>query len=365
MKEEIDREFSTQESRPLYTGRHLAFLVPTKDRPAKLANLLESLARQDESCGRVIIIDGGKSVEETVMAFADRLPVEYYECRPPGQIRQRNMGIDMIDQRTPLVCFLDDDIVLEEQALKSLITLWNECDPLTAGISFNIMNSSPEPRSWLRYIFGLCGKAPGRVLRSGMPTSNCQATRNLRTQWLCGGATSWKFEILKKFTHREISSRWAIGEDVIFSYPIGKQHPLYVCADARVRHEHQADYVSNQKHRFHGLSQTLWVFYFVESNKDLSRLFFLWMLLGSIVGRFIRTLITFNPEYFQFALGQIEGAARGLSAVLRGVDISTILEAKTSQSSNQPNLRRHPSDDNKPVKSVSTREAAGPTSSTP
>lgn len=59
----------------------MAFLVPTKDRPEKLKNLLESLAHQTELCGRVIIIDGGDSVRDVVMAVADRLPVEYRECR--------------------------------------------------------------------------------------------------------------------------------------------------------------------------------------------------------------------------------------------------------------------------------------------
>ncbi len=84
-----------------YAARDLAVLVPTKDRPAKLGQLLDSLAGQSEICGRVIIIDGGDSVRDVVMRYAGRLPVEHHVCRPPGQIRQRNMGIALLDERTP------------------------------------------------------------------------------------------------------------------------------------------------------------------------------------------------------------------------------------------------------------------------
>lgn len=49
----------------MYSGRHLAFLVPTKDRPAKIANLLDSLVAQPEPCGRIVIVDGGQSIRAT------------------------------------------------------------------------------------------------------------------------------------------------------------------------------------------------------------------------------------------------------------------------------------------------------------
>lgn len=48
-------------------------------------------------------MDGGKGVRDEVMGFSDRLPVAYYECQPPGQIRQRNMGISLLDDHTSLV----------------------------------------------------------------------------------------------------------------------------------------------------------------------------------------------------------------------------------------------------------------------
>ena len=115
-----------------YKADGLAVLIPTKDRPQKIRNLLNSLAAQKAACGRIIIIDGGESVKDIVTGFSSHLPVEYYECRPPGQIRQRNMAISLLDNRTQLAAFIDDDIVFEENALEAMLDFWNRCEPETA-----------------------------------------------------------------------------------------------------------------------------------------------------------------------------------------------------------------------------------------
>lgn len=309
-----------------YNPSDLAFIVPTKDRPLKVRALLQSLASQTVPCGRIIVVDGGESVESVVSSFSSSLPVEYYKAPAPGQLRQRNQGIALLDARTRLVGCLDDDIVLEKDAVESLIHFWNSrCEPETAGVSFNIVNEPSAECSWWKRVIGLGSPTPGQVLRSGITASNCRVSSHTRTQWLCGGATVWKQEILKEFPHKEINSRWAIGEDIIYSYPIGKQYPLYVCADAKVRHEHVFDYKVKRPHRFHGCTQTKWLFYFVESNKDLSRPLFLYTQAVKILGRIGLGLCTWRKEPLAFAMGQIEGLTAGLVALMQSRDLMTII----------------------------------------
>lgn len=317
------------ETRQIYTSQDVAFIIPTKDRPEKVKNVLSSMTKQTAPCGRVIIVDGGKSVKDIVMSFSDSLPVEYYECYPPGQIRQKNFGISLLDDRTPLVCFLDDDIVLEPQALKSMISFWNKCEKDTAGVSFNIVNNPPYRYSWAKALIGMSSPKQGRVLRSGYNVATSPVTSDLKTQWLCGGATVWRQEILKRFTNKEVSSRWAICEDVIFSYPIGKIFPLYVNADARGRHEHIYDHTAKMKYRYYGRTVTLWRLYFVESHAELSRMSYLWMLLGQIIIRCILGLFTFRTRHTQYAIGQIEGVIIGLRALLRGLNLLSLLNEDT------------------------------------
>ncbi len=313
----------------IYNGQDVALIIPTKDRPGKVKNILESISSQTLPCGRLIVVDGGQSVKDMVVSFSDRLPIEYYECHPPGQIRQRNMAISLLDDRTPLVGFLDDDIVLEPQALESMITFWNNCESATAGVSFNIVNNPSYRHSWMRAIIGMSSSQQGRVLRSGYNVATTPVDIDLRAQWLCGGATVWRQEILKKFINKEVCSRWAICEDVIFSYPIGKEFSLYVCADAKVRHEHVYDHTKKMKHRYYGRTVTLWRLYFVESHAELSRMFFLWMLLGQITARCISGIISFRISDIQYAVGQIEGAMMGLTALFRGLNLLSLLNEDT------------------------------------
>src|SRR5882724_9720026 len=158
-----------------YTPAQLAIVVPTKDRPEKIRTLLDSLCRQTVRCGRIVIIDGGASVRDLILGYVDRLPIEHHVCSSPGQIRQRNIGIALLDAGTPLIACLDDDLVFETDAMERMVNFWNTCEADTAAVSFNVINVPPEPNSWVRRLFGIAGTEPGQVLSSGATTSNCQA----------------------------------------------------------------------------------------------------------------------------------------------------------------------------------------------
>jgi hypothetical protein len=164
------------------------------------------------------------------------------------------------------------------------------------------------------------------VLRSGLSTSNCQATRNYRTDWVCGGAAVWRLDVLRRHPHRELPSRWAISEDVIYSYGISRSLPMYVCASARVRHEHVFDYTVARPYRFYGRTQTLWVFHFVQSSADLSIPAFLWMVAGTAIGRAVVGVATLRARHLQFALGQIEAVLKVFGGRLRGEDAAAVIE---------------------------------------
>jgi glycosyltransferase involved in cell wall biosynthesis len=300
------------------------------NRPEKMRSLLDSIAGQTVACGRIIVVDGGASVRDVVMDFADRLPVEYYICQPPGQIRQRNMGIGLLDDRTPLVGCLDDDIVLLPTALEKMLECWNRCPSDTAGISFNIINMAPDRHSWLKGVMCLSSPVQGQVLPSGRNTPILAVTQDTQTKWLCGGATVWRREILTEYRNREAKARWAIAEDLIFSYPIGKKYPLYVCAAAAVRHEHVQDHTRKMKHKYYGRTETLWRLYFVATNAELSRRHYFWMQLTTLTARILMGILLFRPKHLQFAAGQMEGLCVGIKVLVTGQDLSVLVNEKTS-----------------------------------
>jgi glycosyltransferase involved in cell wall biosynthesis len=315
------------ESRHVYKGKDLATIIATKDRPEKLRNLLVSLSQQTEACGQVIVVNGGQNVKDVVMDFSDRLPVEYYECSPPGQIRQRNMGIMKVNDAIRLVGFIDDDLVLESDALEKMINFWNRVEENTAGVGFNIVNIPPHHHSKFWGFWLMSSPLQGRVLPSGYNSSIHNVSSGIRTQWLGGGYTVWKPEILKNFLQDDLKTSWAIGEDLRFSYPIGKKYPLYVCPAAKARHEHVYDQYAQKNIERHISRKTgLASFYFVGLNPDLSRLACLWMLIGSTLVQFIYGCMTFRPELINSAQGRAEAIWVCLKSLLGFSSVLTQLE---------------------------------------
>ncbi len=301
----------------IYAGRDVAFIIPTKDRPEKLINLLASLSEQTVKCGQIIVVDGGKSVKEVVRSFSDRLPVEYYECCPPGQIRQRNVGIAKLDDTILLVGFIDDDMVLEADALEKMIDFWNRVEENTGGVGFNLVNIPPFHHSKLWGFFLMSSPMHGRVLPSGYNSAIHNISSEIRTQWLGGGYTVWRREVIEKFPQDNLNTRWAIGEDVRFSYPIGKKYPLYVCAASKARHEHIDNlYAQKNTDRYIGRKSSLAFFYFVRLHPELSRLACLWMLIGSAFVQLICACITLQPKWLKLVLGQGEAILICLRSML-------------------------------------------------
>ncbi len=315
-----------RESCKTYEGADVAFIIPTKDRPKKIRSLLESMEAQTLTPGRIIIIDGGESVEKVVKEF-ETLPVEHYMCNPPGQIRQRNMGIGLLDERTRLVGFLDDDIILEPEAFERMIAFWNSVEIETAGIGFNNISIDIPGNAGILSRLIPYSREPGKVLRSGLNTSFENVSGNIRTQWLGGGYTVWRQDILREFTQDVLNTRWATGEDLRFSYPIGKIHPLYVCASAKVRHEHVYDQFPDKLvHRFRGRKEALAIFYFVSSHQELSRSVCLFSLSLSAIGKLIIGLVSLNQGLARFSMGRAEGVLICLGSLLGLVDLRRKME---------------------------------------
>ena len=86
-----------------------------------------------------------------------------------------------------------------------------------------------------------------------------------------GGSSVWRQNILQEYTMKEINTSWAVCEDLIFSYPLGKKFPLYVCSGAKVEIDEEIiDRPAKEFYIYRGRANYLWGLYFVMKNEDLS-----------------------------------------------------------------------------------------------
>lgn len=263
----------------------ICVITPTKGRPVQLRHMLETLAAQTTPPGQVIIADGGQDVKDLVVSFADRLNVMWLPCPEPGQIVQRNYAMGSLASQIRAVAYIDDDIQFSPEAFAVIREYWNGQEEDPAGISFNLINMPEQNPSMFRKLFAMNSRPFGRVWRSGYNAPLSGIDASIRCEWLLGGATLWRRDILDTYKNPVGSVPWAICEDLIFSYPIGKSHVLLTCAEARALHVDDIPPQSYERARSRTRTAVLWRAFFVEQNTDLSKVAFYWMLFGQILGR--------------------------------------------------------------------------------
>ena len=218
-------------------------------------------------------------------------------------------------------------MIFEPDAIEKMIMFWNTAEANTAGVGFNIINTPSYRQSFFSSLLLMTPSMQGRVLTSGynMPIQNVK--EDIQTQWLGGGYTIWKRWVLGKFIQDNLNTRWATGEDLRFSYPIGKKYPLYVCAAAKVHHDHIYDQILNKTiHRYIGRKGSLGFFYFVSSHPELSNFACLGMLTGMAIANFVYGFATFSSRKLGNALGQAEAILICLKALIGSTNLRKELE---------------------------------------
>ena len=279
-----------------YLTKELAVIITTKDRPNGVRKLLKSICELDCEVGQIVVVSSGLDISEVVMDFSNNIPIEYYKSEP-GQIRQRNKAIEKIKECIRLVACIDDDIILHKDSISEMISFWNRIEYRTAGVGFNITNLTANKINWLN-LLGYSSNLPGKVLKCGNNTSISNVNQNIRTEWLTGGSTVWRKEILVNFKHKEITSAWAIGEDLIYSYPIGQKFPLYVCFSAKLDvKEVEFLNLTAKLHIYRGKAQFLWGLYFILSNDNLSLLHYIFYKTMESCSKIIKAVVL--REYYK------------------------------------------------------------------
>lgn len=270
----------------------IAYVVPTKDRPDDLRKLLQSLRAQTAQAAQIVIVDGSETPVERLLDDYPELPLTYVRVFPPSLARQRNAGMAAMQPGIAVAGYLDDDLELDPVATERMQAFWAATGPETGGAAFTIVNQPTRGRlgALISDFFLLNGPAQGKVLRSGFGTSILARDRTERTDWLYGGATLWRREVIAAFQYDE----WYIGhgylEDLDYSHRVAQKHPLFVVAEARCWHWPKS--VRIEQNYALGRQQVLNRIYFTRKFTHFSRPAFLWAMFGQSVRNLLEPLQT-------------------------------------------------------------------------
>jgi glycosyltransferase involved in cell wall biosynthesis len=218
---------------------NLALVVATRNRPVELRRLLASLATQSRKPDRVVIVDSSDTPVSAVLKSVNGLAVECLRHWPPSASGQRNAGLARVSGDCDLIGFVDDDAVLEPDAIERMLEFWETAPADAAGAGFNPLNQDSRlgPRTWwITEKLGLYSRRRGAVAPSGWQSVFGCVQRDLEVDWLPSGAVVWRAEIIRGRRFDEFFDGYSYLEDVDFSYGLRPTWKLFVVAGAGYCH---------------------------------------------------------------------------------------------------------------------------------
>lgn len=246
-----------------------SLIVCTYKRAAAISNLMESVLAQRLYPNEILIIDGSPDDDTKSLFLEKQYPYTQYFKVPPqhlGLTRQRNYGIERVAGTSDVICFLDDDIVLEEAYFENIIgTYQTHPDALGVGgyiledaqgyeevgpgyapkineFYFDGWKKMDGSRFILRKKLGLDSNRPpgfSPVFSHGrgpgfLPPNN----KVYEVEQLMGGVSSFRRTVFDRIRFSTYFEGYGLYEDADFSIRVAKTGKLYVNTAATLHHHH-------------------------------------------------------------------------------------------------------------------------------
>lgn len=239
-------------------------------RPKPLLKLLQSVQEQTLYPDEILIVDGSKN-QETEMILKenqfDNLIYYLVSDSDRGLTKQRNFGIFRVNSSSEIVCFLDDDTVLEPDYFKELIktysiypealgvggyisneTQWNFVgENYNAAINefyFDGWKRKESSRFILRKKLNLDSDCPpgysslyshGRSVGFLPPSGKVY-----EVEMFMGGVSSFRKKVFETVQFSTYFEGYGLYEDADFTLRLAKKGKLYLNTTARLNHYHDA-----------------------------------------------------------------------------------------------------------------------------
>jgi GT2 family glycosyltransferase len=278
------------------------------NRPAELRRMLASVESQSALPDEIIIVDGGTEPVERIAKDFPHLSPKYTRIFPPGLTKQRNAGMTMLSPHITLAACLDDDLVLEPGSIETMLRFWDNAPKYIGGASFNIVNVRSPRALRVKSMFRMDSFRRGAVMRSGYEATIAPVRKDTYVEWLCGGATVWRRQVIEEFKYDEWFKGYAYFEDVDYSYRVGRKYRLIILANAQVKH--LSPPVKENRNYVLGKCQIINRRYFMHKHPEMSVGLFYWATLGLMIANLGEGLLTKNPGLFARAFGNVVGVAQ-------------------------------------------------------
>lgn len=247
---------------------NFTLIVCTYMRPVPLLKLLNSVKQQTLYPNEILIIDGSTNDDTKVILEKNKFPnLKYFlvSKEDRGLTKQRNFGVARVSKDTEIICFLDDDTILEPNYFEEVIktytvfpealgvggyinneTKWTEVPkdykPTIQEYAYDGWKQNDGSRFVMRKRFGLDSDTkPGFLpeFSNGRSISFLPPSGKIyEVEQLMGGVSSFKKSVFENFSFSTYFEGYGLYEDADFTLRLSKTGKLYVNTKAQLGHYH-------------------------------------------------------------------------------------------------------------------------------
>jgi GT2 family glycosyltransferase len=247
-----------------------SLIICTYMRPVPLETLLDSIRLQTWYPDEILIVDGSlNTATEEALAITHYENLKYFRVEPTdrGLTKQRNYGIHRVNVASEIVCFLDDDTVLEPNYFEHLIGTYS-LYPDALGVGGFIINVGPwtevdknyKPKSNEYFYDGWKRSDSSRfVIRKklGLMTTNSPcfmppeshgrsvaflppSGKIYEVQQFMGGVSSFRKSVLDVHKFSTYFEGYGLYEDAEYTLRLSNLGKLYLNTNAGLYHYHDS-----------------------------------------------------------------------------------------------------------------------------
>lgn len=249
-------------------------IICTYKRAEALIKLLDSVVAQSLYPDEILVIDGSPDAKTLEMLKNNKYPsLRYFKVKEKdrGLTRQRNYGIAQTGKNMDVICFLDDDTILEPHYFEQLIgtyqilpdaigvggyiideVLWKKSSQLPGFDEFSLNGYIRKlgSRNLLRKKLGLLSDSPPGFMptfSNGMSISFLPPSGKFyQVEFFMGGVASYRKSLFQKIKFSTYFDGYGLYEDMDFCLRASRLGQLYVNTGARLYHHHEGSGRPNQ-----------------------------------------------------------------------------------------------------------------------
>ncbi len=223
-------------------------VIATLNRPEPLRIAMESLADQTYLPEKVVIVDASDNDDTRSVSehFAHTFHLEWRRSHETSAARQRNAGACNVN--TPLIAFMDDDVILDDEVFEMLCLPFARMQPMPGGVAGRIVGlGHKQPQGWLRRYYriqaGFSHRDYGALcFGPAINTLPCYPNADgplIKSDWLNSTCVVYQYEAFSAEQFPDFTG-YSFMEDAHLSLRIGQQQELYFHRDARYEHRSQS-----------------------------------------------------------------------------------------------------------------------------